>query len=405
MKQEYSLLQNAKKISITTKKIAMFLLEKTDLENVGKIWRELEKETPEVYFTARWDWVETWIERYGDVVDYWFLVAMQDDQPCGITIIVKEKHRKLPLPVKAYHIGTNGEPYAEAVQTIHNALLIKNETKKVFYKALVEVINQTFGCEEILFDEFDAEEGETILSALAKQSAITSKRETCRVMNFDLLTENKTEVLPNLGTKTRYSIRRSMKIFNDLTLEWAETEEQAIDILDELIDLYNKTWEKRERKGMFASKRFTAFQYAIVKKFLPTKNIILLRIKSKEYGTIACSYLFLDHGVGYGYQLGINYLDDKIATINKKRLQLGYVLHAMSMQACLDRGVKKYNFATGEYEYKQLLSNDTMEIMTISIEKGLKPKLRKGMVNMYMKMDASTKSPLAAKIIRKLIRK
>src|SRR4051794_24238527 len=92
------------------------ILTKHDVEGAGQIWTALENEVNPTSITCRWDLIETWLELYADVVDYWFAVGSVNDDVVGITLVTKETHRLLPLPVAAYHLGTNGEPFSDAVQ-------------------------------------------------------------------------------------------------------------------------------------------------------------------------------------------------------------------------------------------------------------------------------------------------
>ena len=59
--------------------------------------------------------------------------------------------------------------------------------------------------------------------------------------------EGHQDVISALGTNTRYNVRRSLRLFESrfgqCKIEWAETPEQAKDILQELIHFHRKCWE------------------------------------------------------------------------------------------------------------------------------------------------------------------
>lgn len=399
--QEFALPKEA--CRITTKTLSVYLLGKEDISIIASLWQSLESQIVEPGLTSTWDWVKTWIDHYGDVVEYWFVIGMQDNKPYGVTIITKETHRKLPLPVSAYHIGTAGEPYKERVQMLNNRLLVKAEMKQEFIAAIIETI-QSLKWEEIMFDEYNAADAVDILPFFEKQNIQTFvERQLCRQFDFTSIDKN-ADIVESLGCDTKYSLRRSLKVFNnEVVLETAETAEQALDILDELIILYQKTWQKRGRAGMFASQRFSNFHKTIIRKLFQQKKVLLFRVKNKTYGTLGCVYMLVDNGIAYGCQLGLNdFADITFETINKKRLRTGFIVHTTCMQECMRRGLHAYNFGLGDYPYKRELTNSECEMVTISVRQGIKPLMRDGLIELYARLNKNKSAPLFSRILQKL---
>ncbi len=385
--------------------VAIHLVGKEDVENVGKTWRKLEKQFKEVSITCKWDWVKTWLDIYGDQVDYWFFVGMVDGKAKGIIMVTRETHRPLPLPVKAFHIGTHGEPYSDRVRMVHNTVLVLNKYKEQFFSAFLDRFNELFTWEELVLDDFNSEGGALFEKLLTQRKYdLTVEHQHCRLFDLDIPRKSKTSIMENLGKETRHSIRRSMKALGDLTVEWAETSDQAHNILDELIALYQRHWTARDKKGMFASERFTRFQKKIIAKTFHTGSVILFRVSSKQYGTIGCLYLIVDKGIGYGYQCAFNDFEGvEIAGINKKRLRPGFVVHELCIEECLQRGIIAYNFSVGEYPYKKELTNADSEIITIAARHSIKPLLRDNIMNLYLKMDDSKQLSVFLKPLRMLL--
>ena len=385
--------------------VAIHLVGKEDIDNVGRIWRNIEKQCKNVSINCNWNWVKTWIDVYGDQVDYWFFVGMVDGKAKGIIMVTRETHRPLPLPVKAYHIGTHGEPYSDRVRMVHNTVLVLEKYKKNFFSAFLDRFNELFQWEELVLDDFNSD-GAAIFKELLSERKydLTVESQNCRLFDLEILRKNKTSVMENLGKETRHSIRRSMKALGDITTEWAETPEQALDILNELITLYQKHWTARDKKGMFASERFTRFQKEIISKTFHDGSVIMFRVKSKQYGTIGCLYLIVDKGVGYGYQCAFNDFEGvEITGINRKRLRPGFVVHELCIEECLKRGINAYNFSIGEYPYKKELTNADSEIVTIAARNSIKPVLRDNIMNLYLKMDDSKQLSVLLKPIRMLL--
>lgn len=388
------------------KPIDIYLFDKSFLPKVKIIWNYLETQIDVRGITCTWDWVSTWLEQYHDLVDYWFCVGMSNGSPCGITLVTKETHRPLPLPIKSFHIGTNGEPYKDQIRPIYNKILVKEDKRLAFCQSLVAYLQKNFRCEEITFDDYNSQDLLDFAEELKKNGLnVVAERNVCRYFDLRTARQGHTEILSALSHETRYTVRRSIKAFeNDLITEWAETPQQAKEILDELIDLYQKHWTNEGKKGMFASSRFTSFQYEIIKKLFYQGSVILFRVKSKKYGTLGCLYLFSHKGVCVGYQAGFNdFANVEFTTINKKRLRTGFIVHILCMEECMKRGMDIYNFGVGEYQYKRELTNAHSEVVTLSVRKNFKPLLRDTIIELYHKVDENKHGSLILKPLRSML--
>jgi CelD/BcsL family acetyltransferase involved in cellulose biosynthesis len=196
----------------------------------------------------------------------------------------------------------------------------------------------------------------------------------------------------------RYAIRRTIRGFsNKLLAEWAETEEQASDIFADLIRLHQARMQSKGKRGMFSSSRFTAFHKTLISRVFRQGTIILFRVTSPEYGTVGCLYLLVDNGEAFGYQSGFNMFENTlIPGVNTRRLKTGMVTHALCMEECLKRGIRAYNFSTGNDFYKTELSNSEKAMDWVSIRRGWKPGMRDLVIRTYLRADKS-------KLVRRLL--
>lgn len=382
-----------------------YLLDLRNIKEVEVIWKHLEKEVRAVNTTSLWAWVNTWITHYQSLVDIKFLVLVKDGVPCGIAVISRETQRDLPIHVRAFHIGTNGEPYKDQVKMVNNKMLVKETYIVPFLQSIVMVLSD-LGAEEIIFNEFDAGQARTIIQFMEQQKMeISISNELCRYFNLDVPRENGLGILGNLSHDTSHSVRRSLKTFeNDIVVEWAENIGQALDILDELVILYKTMWKKRGKTIMFDSPSFASFQEDAVRNLFDAGRVILFRVKSRKYGTLGCLYMLIDDGVAYGYQCGFNDFESvEFKTINKKRLRTGFIVHTLCMEECLRRNIKAYNFSIGDYSYKRELTNSISQLVTISVRNGLKPIIRHKLMETYNKLNDTNMTSFLMRPLRMLM--
>lgn len=381
-----------------------------ELTEVKSLWSSLEEKIPHRSINTRWDWVETWVTIYKDLVDVSFFVAYKRGVPVGIALLTRETHRPFASSVMTAHIGTNGEPLKDAVRSTPNALLVAREDVSFFLAQLFPYLLMECKYDEIIFDEYTAEEAEAINAYLKKNKIRASiRRFASQQFNLQQARAENTDPLNYLGKNIRHGFRRTLKDFGDDTyIEWAENVDQGIDILNDLVRFYEDKWVRRENRGsMFASPLYTKFHHEIIKKLLPKGEIMLTRLVCDRFGKLACSYYFLVDKTAYGYQVGQrDYVDlPEAGTLNLKKLKIGFVSNILNMRICLRKGFDIYSHTLGDYRYKKELSNEEVEYVTISVKRTIKPYVREAIFNTYEYIDTHKKLSKVLWFVRKVVSK
>jgi hypothetical protein len=340
--------------------VVLYELPAQDRRRAETVWTALEAETGNGGLASGWFWTSTWLDAYGDLVPHVFLVAERGGVPCGITLLtrgVNQKHG--PIPVRTIHLGTGGEPADVTVWTEYRRLLVRDEDREDVSRAILRhVLESDRSWEEFVFDGFVPEDAEPFLE---NPGYWFVRREVCPTSDFSRIRAAGGDVIASLGKNTRYSIRRSMRRFGDLTLEVVTTPAQAQDIFDDLIDLHQKHWTARGLPGAFSTQRYVAFHRSLLSGLLERNALVLARVRNTEQ-TIGCVYGFVEHNRMLMYQTGFaDFEDDK--------LKPGLVSHAMVMQHCLDAGMDEYDFLYGDVRYKRDLSNTTRELVYAVLSK------------------------------------
>lgn len=369
---------------ITTK-----VLTQGALPEAEGIWKEIELATPNVPLVCSWNVVSTWIATYADILTYWFVVGYDGNNPIGITLVTKETKRWIPVPVNAYHLGTQGEPLKDWIHMVNNNILVIPDYRAAFIQALTKTLLTEFSWEAFLIEDADTPFADAMFKEL-KKSSLTIRRvtETCHYINVKELRDAGKTAMDAFSKDTRYQIRRSLKEFENLTVEEATTAKEALDIFTELQKLHQDSLIKKGKRGSYSSKRFTAFHTNLIEKYFDPATMLFFRVKSDKFGTLGCFYLLIDNGVAFGYSSGMNdFTNLELTSINKKRLKPGFVMHALCLQACLNRGVNEYNFSTGSEGYKQELTSERGTLTTLKIQRSLKSKLREALMESYLKAE------------------
>jgi len=170
------------------------------------------------------------------------------------------------------------------------------------------------------------------------------------------------DVLDALDGSRRRRVQRTLRAFGPLDVEWAETGEQARDVLDELIDLHQLHWRERGEPGAFASRRFTAFHRTLVARLLPRRQVALVRVRRGDE-TVACLYGLIEDGRLLFYQGGLRRYEDN-------KLRAGHAAHVLAMRACRERGLTHYDFLAPATRYKRELATGSERLVWARLERG-----------------------------------
>jgi hypothetical protein len=358
-------------------------------------WQDLEQSIGNAGLTNSWPWIKTWLDHYSNTVQPTFAFGKLDDQPIGAALITKVTHRIGGVPIPSVHLGTAGEPDEETTWVECNQLLVAPEHLDAFATALIHTLRQQFRWSQLRLDGFVPHHANALMRSGAKVGLPFRGKVEKKSPAFDFQKakdEGYQDIISALGKNTRYNIRRSMRLFEQnfgrQKVEWAETREQAKDILGELIELHQKRWQRVKKPGAFQTDRVKRYHEDLIDalSLWPQGSLILFRIKHGET-TIGCIFNFVDEdGQVLLHQTGFPVFEDN-------RLKPGLVSHVVFMEECKRRGLLgekkccqyglseeewrrprllKYDFLAGENLYKEQLSNTASHLTWATAGRGLR---------------------------------
>jgi len=318
-----------------------------------RTWKDLESRLGGRGLACSWLWTCTWLEHYGDLVPHRFAVGEVGGAECGIALVTNGvRRRRGPFRVRSVHVGTAGEPATESVYVEYNRILVEPAHRAGFAAALLAELQSDPDWHELSLDGFDPEDAEAFIAA---EPRFELRREICPITDLRKADETGGDVSQMLRSSTRKKLRRSFRALGEVRAEWAETPEQALDILEELVRLHQTRWTRAGHRGVFASPRVAGFHRALVRRLAATGGVVLFRA-SAACGTVGCEYGFIEGDRALLYQSGL-------ATHSDRQVRPGFVADVLCMQCCYERGLLEYDFLAGESIYKRQLSTDAREVV------------------------------------------
>jgi len=172
--------------------------------------------------------------------------------------------------------------------------------------------------------------------------------------------------LASLSKNRRSQIMRSIRLYEEngpLHLVEAKNAEEALEFMDGLKALHTKSWESRGKSGAFANPIWESFHRALIGKRFNEGEIQLLRVASSR-ATIGYVYNLVWRRQIHVMQTGFGIPADR-------RLQPGYVVHAMAVAHNRSKGMVMYDFMHGDSLYKKILCNQRQEMYWVIIQRRL----------------------------------
>lgn len=343
-------------------------------------WQTLEARLSDVPLMCSVDWTTAWLDAFGDLIPHWFVLARceQTKQVVGACLVTSGVGQKDgPIPIRTLHLGTAGEPEADSVCVEYNDLLVEESARTEFCRLLWGHFKQKAGIDQWNIDGADVQ-------LITEFNGVSNRPLTCReevAHWFDLTVPRQkgTTVLDELRSATRRKVRRNLKAFEELTVDWSSSLEDATDIFSELVELHQARWNAIGKPGSYSSARFVRFHEALLARLVPTQRLFLIRVRDGSR-TVGCLHLLNDRNRILLYQCGWASTDTQCSP--------GVVVDYLAMEECLKRGFDAFDFLAYETQHKRHLSNRStpliwaherrtrLKFALLNVARGLKRKLQ-----------------------------
>ena len=342
------------------------VLEAKDQSMALALWRALEQRVGAAPLMASEAWTRTWLANYGETVRSRFLLAEDQGQLRGICLYTESSDRKAPLlSLQTRHLGTAGDPVSESAVVEYNSFLVEPVFRPAFIDAISHWLLTQAGGDIVQLDGFTQEEAHELT---AHWPTVETRERESKYLDLSVIRTQGGELIDTLGRSTRANLRKRLREYGDLQLEWAESLDAANNIFSELIELHQARWQADGQPGAFASPRFAAFQRGLVAELFPQGRCVAFRVRHQGT-TVGCLFLLVDRGRMLDYLSGLASFDQKPSP--------GLVAHYLCQCEALKRGFTAYDFLVGDKRHKDNLST---HCQTLTWTRLVRPTLKNRLV-------------------------
>lgn len=334
-------------------------------------WQALDAAHPTPFITASFDWNQTWLTHYRDVVQPGVAVGRIDGEIVGLWLVPRSTHRSRgPIPLRTVHLGTAGEPESDSLFVEHNTPWVRGIRPCEFLHAVWP---------HLLAEPVDRVDADGISADLLARcgplwtasGTVAIERRPSPWMRFDTPSG---DMMQQIRRKTRSNFRRAMKQYDAPTTTWL-TGPPAMDDFDTLVRLHQARWAGTDQPGAFAGTRLQSFLGDLVE--TGRAAVALCRDGDEPIGAA-----LMIENAGRGVVLVVGFAD------TATRESPGIVSLVPIMQAAWNRGLEGFEFLVGDNLYKRMLSNETVELAWV---KQTRPTVRSRLTGGLLRMKRAVR--------------
>ena len=350
---------------------------------VAPRWQALVEKSNILSFFVTTDWVTAWIDTFGSQLEPEIVFFGDFTGDFAACILVRRSERRGPVSVRRVYLNTAGEDEPDETFLERNTLLCAAGREEDAAAAFVRHLSGESWDELLLNGCLATPVIQSVAGAFAGMKATHAPR-TNFYVDLAALRNSGTAYETALSSKTRYNIRQSLKLYEQmgpLRIRFASDECDAQTLLTKLAELHQSRWEARDMPGAFASGKFMAFHRSLIARTFSKGAVELVEISAGQT-PVGFLYNFVLGSTISFYQCGFSYSENK-------RLRPGLVSLFLATGEYLKRGFDEFDLMEGDTEYKRSLSTAARELDWIAIERPTwKHKLLSGLTMLKDRYEA-----------------
>ena len=329
-----------------------------NIEELQQQWLSIQ-EGQSLPFFLTWSWISCWLETYSPNIV--IISARYKNQIVAIGLFTcSTQIRHGFVKSHQYRLHQMGDPLLDQIWMEHNDFICIDKYRVAAVNACILALQQSENnWDEIILSMISASRAGDIQKAISGSYILLTN--PCYAKDLDSIKGKNPQYLATLNSNTRYQIRRSIRLYQQLHGEikykFAQDIEEALALFHEAGKYHVLRWED----SGFKNKQFILFHENLIKNSIESNSVDLMKITSGDT-TVAILYFHLVGRDVYFYLQGINYESNQ-------KLKPGLVAHALAAQYYLDKGMRKYDFIGGYSQYKCQLSNPVEGLVTLCIQK------------------------------------
>ena len=312
-------------------------------------WERVHDRCPEASFFLSREWVDCWLATFGTELNPDLLAFVSGSEVVGCCLLVWRTHWLRGIPLRRVYLNCAGEDGTDSTFIEYNSLLSLPGYQEGVANSLATLLKGRYW-DELLLPGVVEQDSIRILAASLGGAEVGES--PARFVHLSRIREKRSDFLASLSSNTRYRIRSSQRMFEELgggacTLRLAQSADEAIAMLGELAEFHQSYWVARGQPGCFSSQKFTSFNQRLIRQYFDRTMLFRLQAGTRIVGLLYC---FVDGGWVYAYQSGVPF--DLRSGWCPGLVTLSHVIGRCLMRPELNG----FDLMAGDSEYKRRLT-------------------------------------------------
>jgi CelD/BcsL family acetyltransferase involved in cellulose biosynthesis len=315
-----------------------------------------------VYLT--FDWIDEWLRHYGSDLDLRIVVAFQGTKVVGIGPFCLIQRRLFQaLKVRSLEFVGSFGCGAEYLD-----IIVAREHEDAVSDEILGYIVDRVG------KEWDVVWTKRVLAMSAFRRAaarldgarlreIRLRENACAYVDLESSWERQLRKLSKNFRKQIKKNRRALSLEGEVRFSVCDKAEALDEYVGEVVRLHRKRWEAAGQRGSFRSERYVKFHQNIAKRmFKRGKTFVGLLVLNGR--AVGAKYGFIHEGTYYAQQGGWD--------PEHQALSVGLAAQAFSVEECIRRGLKRYDFLSGEEAIKWRWTGSSRQSQNVAFVRGVR---------------------------------
>ena len=335
------------------------------IDQVADVWRVLWQRTQPRPPMLEFTWIQNWWRLHHNEGQPLIILVVDDERrPIGLAPLYRRTQPLLSGQwLRTVHFLGTGERERDEVLGEYNTWLGAPATMSLVTRQVAVALAR---CSD-LWDRArlerlrgDAGIHEQLPACLGEAAHLWETSATPTFRSPVMPLDDYIAALPSANF--RHRCRRALKATRAMGLELvrAETAAQRELLCAALRRLHQQRWSARGEPGAFASPVFTEFHQTMLEADGGADHHWLVGLQGGDGELMAVRYCLRAGDHLYDYVSGVD-------TTAPTALAPGLSLHLLTIEACVDAGVRVYDLMGGNYQYKHHLALEHDEMRTIDI--------------------------------------
>lgn len=329
-------------------------------------WRALEHHSHASVFQS-WGWISCWLASLPQHVHPLLVRVSRGREILGLGMICQAKVRCKFGKARALLLNETGSANLDCVTIEHNGLLCDPVAAGEVIEQVARTLQQRRDWDEWVLSGVDRSVAEEHYENLAARMGWMMQEfgeSPSFLVELDKVRGEDKDYLDRLSVNTRYQVRRALKEYGkrgEVTIEPAQSVEQALAFLDRLKFFHQRYWQGRGKPGAFGPEFFEVFHRRFIEQGWPTGGVQLSRVRAGEHEIGYLYNLVHEHTI-YAYQSGFNYE-------HEAKIKPGLVSHVLAIEQAIAGGFDYYDLLAGEGQYKRSLATNSEAMRWIRLRR------------------------------------